>query len=633
MYKKKILVLFILIFVMFMFAGVLSSCEKSEEAIKSEISRLLEKASEAEAKAELYLREGNLDLALMYQNKADGYRSKADAMRIEQESPSNLKIEGDKITWKNNEDREYNIYDIYVNVSNDQTFGDPYSKPECVTREENVPLSEIFDYNKSYKYYCVRVVLRGDKYYKDSDYSEKLIISPEYCKVKYYYDVNSLEYEEKEYIKGSNPSYKSEYTNELGKYFVGWYYDREFSKPLNESEKLYSDISLYAKWSDYKITDNKLKSVCNGIEYIDFNCDELKYIDTISEYAFRNCNNLKGIIFSNKIDSIPSDLLKNLKSLEYIYIPCTIDELTKRMFDYVDKQKLVVYTEHKYKLPDWEVDYVDIVYDCKNEFITSQLGFACITNNDNTLSIIDYKGSSNSLLVPNEINGKKVNRIAKKAFANCTTLSYVNISEGIESVEDEAFINCSNLMSIKFPNSLKYNGYSVLNNANRLQDITIPFVGNGKDNMHFGYIFGKENSYDYYIPTSLRKITITSGKMIGEEAFRSCEYVVEINLADTLIEIGKGAFGNCNSLKNLVIPEGVKYIREKAFWGCDKLTSINLPSSLLLIESRVFLYCRSLNIISYNGTKKMFNDISKGNFWDMGLNCDTIQCSDGNLII
>ena len=136
--------------------------------------------------------------------------------------------------------------------------------------------------------------------------------------------------------------------------------------------------------------------------------------------------------------------------------------------------------------------------------------------------------------------------------------------------------------------------------CNDLESITIPFVGavagkTASDTYQypFGYIFGTYNytgatatkqyyygsstsstTYDtYYIPTSLKSVTVTGGNILYG-AFYNCRSLTSITIPDNVTSIGYEAFSNCSGLTSITIPDGVTSIGEWAFSGCSSLTSV-----------------------------------------------------------
>lgn len=60
-------------------------------------------------------------------------------------------------------------------------------------------------------------------------------------------------------------------------------------------------------------------------------------------------------------------------------------------------------------------------------------------------------------------------------------------------------------------------------------------------------------------------------KYIGSSAFENCYGLEKINLPEGLVHIDQNAFKNCKNLKYVYIPDSVKYIGEGAFKGCNNI--------------------------------------------------------------
>lgn len=108
-------------------------------------------------------------------------------------------------------------------------------------------------------------------------------------------------------------------------------------------------------------------------------------------------------------------------------------------------------------------------------------------------------------------------------FANCTSLSNVEIPSGVLSIGSNYFAGCSDLMYINIPTS-------VIN--------------------------------------------------IGTSAFEDCSNLVNITLPENLSNISENAFYNCINLTSVVIPQNATNIGLNAFYGCNKLVEVYNLSSL-----------------------------------------------------
>ena len=96
------------------------------------------------------------------------------------------------------------------------------------------------------------------------------------------------------------------------------------------------------------------------------------------------------------------------------------------------------------------------------------------------------------------------------------------------------------------------------------------------------------------IPSYINDIAITA---IGNNAFKNCTNIVNINFPMNLTTIGSNAFENCSSLVSLQLPSNLKYIGDNAFKGCTKILAVHLPNNIIHIGTSSFEGCTSLKTV------------------------------------
>ena len=126
---------------------------------------------------------------------------------------------------------------------------------------------------------------------------------------------------------------------------------------------------------------------------------------------------------------------------------------------------------------------------------------------DGTVVIKKYLGENAKVVIPAEIDGKRVTVIGEKAFYKCGFLVAVNIPESVTEIGDGAFDNCTSLASINIPDGVTVIGGYTFEYCSSLTSITIP----------------------------------ESVKEIGESAFYGCKSLTSINLPDS-VKIGENVF-------------------------------------------------------------------------------------------
>ena len=78
--------------------------------------------------------------------------------------------------------------------------------------------------------------------------------------------------------------------------------------------------------------------------------------------------------------------------------------------------------------------------------------------------------------------------------------------------------------------------------------------------------------------------TVTS---IGDNAF-SFSSLTEINIPDSVTNLGIMTFYSCSSLNEVILPSELTTIPQYSFYGCTALKNIDLPSKIKVIDNQAF---------------------------------------------
>lgn len=165
--------------------------------------------------------------------------------------------------------------------------------------------------------------------------------------------------------------------------------------------------------------------------------------------------------------------------------------------------------------------------------------------------------------------------IGDEAFANCTSLTSVKIPSTVTSIGTTCFLNCG-FTSITLPASLTTIGKEAFLKNSKLTNIVIP------DNVT---TMG-ERTFEGC--TALKSITVGKGVTALPKKFAfQCTALSQVTFNGTITNIGEWAFSECEALTSIPLPEGLTSISDYAF-SPSGITSITLPASLELLGRQVF---------------------------------------------
>lgn len=106
------------------------------------------------------------------------------------------------------------------------------------------------------------------------------------------------------------------------------------------------------------------------------------------------------------------------------------------------------------------------------------------------------------------------------------------------------------------------------------------------------------NKLNENIKVELDLSKTTGVTSLEDDAFSSCNNIINLVLPDNISNIGNRAFKGCASLETIYIPQKVKYIGQQAFEDCTTLTGVTIPENVTNIEMGTFRNCTSLKKIT-----------------------------------
>lgn len=237
-----------------------------------------------------------------------------------------------------------------------------------------------------------------------------------------------------------------------------------------------------------------------------------------------------------------------------------------------------------------------------------------------------------TLIVPTELNGHKVVRIAGEAFKNVEA-SYIELPETLREVGSAVFNDCHNLKKIRFPDSVeKVDSFYLFRRCDSIEEIDlnrakgfgymsifyagaklkkIKFDQRYSDLRNIGgaitsadgkvliFMQPKDNDEPYRVPRGV--------EIIGGFAFAALsEKAVKIEFPETLKTCDQLALSGLKA-DTLTFPEGFKTLGPFSFWQA-KVGTLVIPASQNHIHPNAFLNFSARCIVFEGEVPKEMND-------------------------
>ena len=294
----------------------------------------------------------------------------------------------------------------------------------------------------------------------------------------------------------------------------------------------------------------------------------------ISDYAFKDFENLEEIILPSSIEQIGKSAFENCKSLKKINIPEGLQIINESIFK-----------------------------NCE---------------------------SLEEITIPNSLH-----YISANMFFNCYNLKKINIHDNIKYIEDFAFENCSSIKEFKMPNNLTSVGKNAFMRCNSIKEINIPKKVKTIDIGAFSLMESLEKitvdeENDRCLALNNNSVLVSKSGLILQYAIASDneEFIVGYYqdtfsndnpfLSNFLIyNIADYAFAGAKKLKKIAINSELESIGPNTFKDCDNLKDLeifhtNFGDSFLIFipkNSITRTYIPFENITIEEGVKTLCNDL------------------------
>lgn len=289
---------------------------------------------------------------------------------------------------------------------------------------------------------------------------------------------------------------------------------------------------------------------CIGLETVEF--AENSALDTIGEWAFRNCVSLKSIAIPSKVTKLNGYTFYNCKSLVKVTLPEKLTHIGYYFYTY-------------YGVETTGNDGGFVFAHCENlKEINIPESVQWIQN----YAFLNCKSLTEITLNAND------KQVGEGAFANCSSLKKVTLGANIKTLPSRLFINCTSLESIVGANSTNQTEGEPKADLSQIVGFGYISVSSGGKK---GFYIG---SYTFQNCTSIKEVILSSADtsiVLGDYLFDGCTNLAYVNktkvdgteetpvylsrFPDQLVYLGKDSFRN-TALSRVRMPDSLTSLGE-----------------------------------------------------------------------
>lgn len=354
---------------------------------------------------------------------------------------------------------------------------------------------------------------------------------------------------------------------------------------------------------EYSVTEIQAKAFynCYYIEKITVGGNVVK----IGNTAFKNCNELKEIIFERNDSNEALQIGYNTEN-------------KGAMFKYNNKLKTIrIARDFKYSS---SIDINDTKYAPFSDCHSIEEVYIM----DGCTTIPHYLFTNSEYITDVHFNTTTLTTIDEYAFYYCFSIKEITLPASLTTVKFDAFHNCKAMHTLTIAPSESDTPIYFENSS---------WAGKG----YFGAFMlctelktvnvGRRVTYEEHAPfaehseittvnilaecpevseklfrdvTNLTTVNFEEGvQKLATDAFRNCSKITSITLPESVTEIGTRAFRDCKALTSLTMGSNVQKINSEAFRNCEKLPAITIPGSVVSIGNNAFYDCDALAEITF----------------------------------
>lgn len=414
-------------------------------------------------------------------------------------------------------------------------------------------------------------------------------------------------------------------------------------------------------------------TIPNSVTYIDervfSSCHNLasvtipNSVTSIGPSAFSGCGNLTSVIIGSGVTSIANDAFSGTYLKKIIWLPNTppsgfnntsgkVNYVSNDRFSSLNNTVVYQFLSSYFDVDgiryvpvspsERTCDAIDCIYDenAVNMKIAPTTVYQSITMT--VKSIKPYLAFNNNYIKTLTIDNDGA--IPEYAFAGCSNIRSVKLSEKVTDIGSSAFQGCRSLETIDIPDNVTELKEYTFSGCSSLKDIKIkPKIKNIKNYVFYEctslkevniadsdieLYLGSNGSYPIFSSCPLetiyigRNIDYSTSSYSGYSPFYRNNSLKTVKITDKETEISENEFYGCSHLQQVIIGDGVTTISNWAFSGCSSLKFFAFGSHVQTIGKEAFSDCTAVTEISSKASvppicnEQALDDINK---WECKL--------------
>ena len=349
-------------------------------------------------------------------------------------------------------------------------------------------------------------------------------------------------------------------------------------------------------------------------------------VETIDNYAFWACHNLKNVELSEGIQAIGMGAFGDSR-FNSICFPSTVVDVEGYVVlqnpnlvalgckavnvpDMVNKLDLVSdYTATTLYVPEASIEAYQAADIWKNfanvKPIEEMPVFAEQTQDgaiyelnltEGTAILVDGKATTGDFVVPNTITRDRgvvctVVGIGNGAFDENTNLTSITLNEDLETIGDDAF-QYSSIPALHLPAKVKSVGHDFHYKATSMAEITVD-----ENNPYLcaenSLLMSKDKKVVWGFPVAnpaTELILPEEVEIVMSDAVNRCKNLKKIVIGNNCKTIDRNAFDNCTEATELILGDNIEKIDYQAFRSLKSVTELNFPKNLKYLYDYSFSY-------------------------------------------